>query len=373
MLDSLFIREDVKSLINLIYTSNKYNKNVMGSPLKKDFLDIKDSLFFVYESLYKYKVIIESEEFLDDYVFFLNKCLNKLSDYNDMINGVNRLIARYLYKKLGLEENDSNKKSILNYVYYKYIKCGYLFYGCSDKFLSYVSVNGMTSGIYDNSNSEIINIFKEKELNLYKEVCLTDNFIYACFDGYSYPNHLSRLFNNHYTNEFGFDSDVFYRKDFNDCVNVFNRLCRNLGVKKDVDILNKCFCDDWNNYNVSTSTSKVLLIKRSAVGMDNISNIVELIDRCLSDDIEDGIAKIIDYKYNSIPINVVISFNDISVINLLSYKKGNNDDSKIELLDNNTVSDNLVDQYGVANWVLVLLSIFVTLILLGVIILFGGY
>ena len=101
MFDALFMRDDVKKFIKQIKTSERYFSKNIGSFTNR-FIHASNemALYIFYDALIKYKIIIDDQFLIDEYLEQIDKLYRKLSDFDNIRLGINKLLCKILLTKL---------------------------------------------------------------------------------------------------------------------------------------------------------------------------------------------------------------------------------------------------------------------------------
>lgn len=383
MLDSILKRKDVQKLLKEVCCSDCYNTKETKISLEyENYYNKEKPLFIIIDALYKYKVIINDDDYLDEYIFSLEKLMRKIDNYSDIERGINKLIVRICSRKLALKNitDIENKKELLSYIYKNYIVEGYMFHSIPNIYKQDIIENGLNPEHYNNLYQKFIHIKKilkkhkaetiiEKNFNEHY-ITMTDSLIKAYYYAENAPMYFSSLLSNSniMTNK-KYKKDAYYRKDYKDCFYNLNRLSTELNLTiKESNYLKKVCKEEWellkNNKNIPT----VLLVKRKYLGnnyLKDIDNIMSLINKNSLDDI---VRKIITSRFDNIEIKTKIKSTDIEVIELYSYKdiyerENNNVEEDIKIKENifETSTQNLTNAYGKVSILLLLGSLLITI------------
>ena len=119
MIDQYVKRSDVKKLIDNITKIDKYYQK--NNDFSHAFLGIdkkNKALFVLYEALLKYKIIVGDIYHLDSFIEQLDLLYRKLTDFNDIVIGINKIITRLCIKKLNIGDTNTylNRKLLLDYI-----------------------------------------------------------------------------------------------------------------------------------------------------------------------------------------------------------------------------------------------------------------
>lgn len=383
MLDSILKRKDVQKLLKEVCCSDCYNTKETKISLEyENYYNKEKPLFIIIDALYKYKVIINDDDYLDEYIFSLEKLMRKIDNYSDIERGINKLIVRICSRKLALKNitDIENKKELLSYIYKNYIVEGYMFHSIPNIYKQDIIENGLNPEHYNNLYQKFIHIKKilkkhkaetiiEKNFNEHY-ITMTDSLIKAYYYAENAPMYFSSLLSNSniMTNK-KYKKDAYYRKDYKDCFYNLNRLSTELNLTiKESNYLKKVCKEEWellkNNKNIPT----VLLVKRKYLGnnyLKDIDNIMSLINKNSLDDI---VRKIITSRFDNIEIKTKIKSTYIEVIELYSYKdiyerENNNVEENIKIKENifETSTQNLTNAYGKVSILLLLGSLLITI------------
>ncbi len=383
MLDSILKRKDVQKLLKEVCCSDCYNTKETKISLEyENYYNKEKPFFIIIDALYKYKVIINDDDYLDEYIFSLEKLMRKIDNYSDIERGINKLIVRICSRKLALKNitDIENKKELLSYIYKNYIVEGYMFHSIPNIYKQDIIENGLNPEHYNNLYQKFIHIKKilkkhkaetiiEKKFNEHY-ITMTDSLIKAYYYAENAPMYFSSLLSNSniMTNK-KYKKDAYYRKDYKDCFYNLNRLSTELNLTiKESNYLKKVCKEEWellkNNKNIPT----VLLVKRKYLGnnyLKDIDNIMSLINKNSLDDI---VRKIITSRFDNIEIKTKIKSTDIEVIELYSYKdiyerENNNVEEDIKIKENifETSTQNLTNAYGKVSILLLLGSLLITI------------
>ena len=94
MIDNLLKNEFVERFILDIKTSEKYFLKKFDNIDRYPFDISKEIVLFTfYEALFKYKIIIDDEEYLNDYLNDLDRLFKKIINYQDINDCINKLIC----------------------------------------------------------------------------------------------------------------------------------------------------------------------------------------------------------------------------------------------------------------------------------------
>ena len=85
MLDSIFQNKEVIELLNKVRKNPVYNdKKKKDSINYEKFSGLEQSFFLLFDALFKYRIVIEDENYLNDYVRHLDLLWHKIDNFHDM-------------------------------------------------------------------------------------------------------------------------------------------------------------------------------------------------------------------------------------------------------------------------------------------------
>lgn len=378
MLERILGRKDVCFLINEI-TNNLSYQNKDGRLFLKYNCSYQ-SLFTLYDSLFKYCLIIEDTRYLDNYVLQVGKIFRKFSNTHDIEKAINILLINICSLKLGINDRNSytNKKMILRYIYEKYINDGYLFHGFSGIYKDNIKRFGFIPEQYYNNYAsfvEVDKIFnKHKVYNIMdkdfysKASYLTDNFSNACFYGVNSPLYFYHLLCDNIVSSSLKESNLYLRNDYYGCFKNLNSIVKKAELNSaEKKLVMKICLDEWKLLNKNKAGIDILLVKRRVFGYDHIDYVDDILNNDKDFILTDVVFSMLYSNNDRILIDKKIDSKDISFISF------DNHVSKYYLDKDNKVSDDeLLDAYGKVSILVLLGSIFITLGVIITIIMFIG-
>ena len=282
MIDQYVKRPDVKKLIDNITKIDKYYQK--NNDFSHAFLGIdkkNKALFVLYEALLKYKIIVGDIYHLDSFIEQLDLLYRKLTDFNDIVIGINKIITRLCIKKLNIGHTNTylNRKLLLDYIYNAYIVNGYYVHGFSSCYSESISVLGFEAEDYENyyddfrkinqifNKYNIINVC-EKDFDR-KEVFFTDNFLYGCACSLRGPMYLYNVLSNSDIDN-KIDPYAYVRDDYKTCLKNLKRLFliynfSEADKKFVLDTVEK----EWNLLHRREKKISLLLVKRRLFNEEN--------------------------------------------------------------------------------------------------------
>ena len=275
MIKEYLRRADIKKLIDNISINDRYYQKT--NEVSYVFLGIDDknkALYILYDALLKYKLIIDDVFSLDSFVEQLDLLFRKLSDFNDIILGINKLITRLCIKKLNIGNTDTflNRKLLLDYIYNAYIINGYYIHGFSSVYKEY----------------NIINV-SEKDFNK-KEIYFTDSLLYGCSSSMRGPMYLFNIISNSSIDK-KIDSNALVRDDYKACIKNLKRIFfvydfSDSDKKYVLDVVEK----EWELLHRVDKKIDLLLVKRRLFNVSdniNINQLAEDVDLDINEAVDD--------------------------------------------------------------------------------------
>lgn len=378
MLERILDRKDVCFLINEI-TNNLSYQNKDGRLFLKYNCSYQ-SLFTLYDALFKYCLIIEDTKYLDNYVLQVGKIFRKFSNTHDIEMAINILIINICSLKLGINDRNSysNKKMILRYIYEKYINEGYLFHGFSGIYKDNIRKFGFIPEQYYNNYAafmEVDKIFnKHKVYNImnkdfYSKVSyLTDNFSSACFYGANSPLYFYHLLCDNVVSSSIEGSNLYLKNDYYGCFKNLNSIVKKAELNSaEKKFVMKTCLDEWKLLNKNKADINILFIKRRIFGYDHIDFIDDILNNDKDFILTDVVFSMLYSNNDRILIDKKIDSSDIKFISF------DNHVSKYYLeKDRGMSEEELLDTYGKVSVLVLLGSIFITLGVIITIIMFIG-
>ncbi len=380
MLEKILHRQDVLEVIDSILFNSIYKDKIVNNCGNGElFIDAEQSLFIFLDALYKYKIIISDEDYLDDYISQLKKLFKKFDNFSDINLGINTIIGKICGLKLDIKDKDSSdgKNKILQYIYDKYIVNGYLFHGYSEIYKEEIRKYGLVPEQYNNSYpkfKKIENIFSKKGCSDIlgknfdeKFVYFTDSFSMGCFYGTNAPMYFYRLLSNKQNLEIDdYDETAYFRNDYNKCFDNLNKLMKKFKISSgDKKFITKTCYDEWKLLQRDSSSINILFISRKVLKMDYLDDINFILSDSINNDLGVSVGKIIDSRNNKIIVREKIDSDNLKFINIRNYKVLR--EERLQTLrksQNEYNADKLIGAYGRASVFAIMGSI---LVMLGVI------
>lgn len=387
MLERFFKRRDVTEFIDEVISNSIYSKkknSVYDS--YEVFVDSSQALFTFFDAIYKFAIIIEDEAYFSEYIMQVRKVIKKFENFNDINEGINKIIGKICALKLGLSDREDviARKYIVKYVYDKYIVSGYVFHGFPSIYKDDICKYGLVPDNYHHMYDKFIEINKIFERHGFynilgkdfkvKGIYFTDSFILGCFYAFSAPMYFYRLLGYNSFDISNYDDKAYLNNDYFASFNNLSLLMRKakLTEAEKKFVIKTCF-EEWKLIKNSTDVS-ILAIKRSSVGLNYLKNIDDILAKTSFCDLGNSIGKIFNYCDNEILVTEKISSNDINVISLNNYKELKSiRDMRLNDIKNRQEaynSDKIINAYGKVSILMILGSLLITLGVIATIVMF---
>ena len=376
MLDSILIRENVKKLLKEVSYSHCYHmKETKITPDYENYYNKEKPIFIIIDAIYKYKIIIDDEKYLGEYIYSLKKLMKKIDNSSDIEKGINKLIVRTCCKKLGIKniKDIENKKELLSYIYKNYIVEGYMFHSIPNIYKKEILENGINPEHYKNLYPKFIRIKKilkkhNKESLVEKNfdenyIIMTDSLQKAYYYAENSPMYFSSLLSNNITSSKKYKKDAYYRKNYKDCYYNLNKLCNDLNLNiKDSNYIKEVFKEEWKLLKNDSNIPTILLVKRKNLGNNYLKDIDKIMSSIDKYNLDDIVSKMICNKFDNVKVKNTIKNTDIEVLELYSYKDiyeyKNKNEQKNSIKES---SDDIMNTNGKVSILLLLGSLLITL------------
>lgn len=329
MIDSYLKRNDVNNLINEIKNNPKYfDKENIDEDIYYGKIGNELSLYILYDALLKFKIVIDNNDMIDEYIVQLDKLYKKIDSYNQIMVGINKLICHMTIKLLNIRgiDNKDNKKTLIEYIYNKYITNGYYIHGFSTVYENIIKENGFVSEVYTNyyqQFNDLKNIFKKYRLNEMIEkdfsvnkTYFTDDIVMGCYYSAMSPGYFTNiLFNRLFNNNNNRDS--YLSLDYDKSISYLKKFMINKSFSKDdMEYVIYVIKNEWDLLCRVNKKISLLLVKRSLID-DQKSTIDEYLND--SSDVYEITDRILSSKNGSIDFDGVIDNDNIMVISLDNF------------------------------------------------------
>lgn len=387
MLERFFKRRDVTEFIDEVISNSIYSKKKNSIYDSYEvFVDSSQALFTFFDAIYKFAIIIEDEAYFTEYIMQVRKVIKKFENFNDINEGINKIIGKICALKLGLSDREDviARKYIVKYVYDKYIVSGYVFHGFPSIYKDDICKYGLVPDNYHHMYDKFIEINKIFERHGFynvlgkdfkvKGIYFTDSFILGCFYAFSSPMYFYRLLGCNSFDISNFDDKAYLNNDYFASFNNLSLLMRKakLTEAEKKFVIKTCF-EEWKLIKNSTDVS-ILAIKRNILGLNYLKNIDDILAKTSFCDLGNSIGKIFSYCDNEILVTEKISSNDINIISLNNYKELKSiRDMKLNDIKNRQEaynSDKIINAYGKVSILMILGSLLITLGVIATIVMF---
>ena len=326
MLDEYLGKNEVINFINQLRFNPKYNV-VCNNPFKN--IDNDLALYIFYDALLKYKIIIDDDNYFDEFFSQLEKVYKKVDDYDDILFAINKLICFIVSQKLNISylDEEESKKKIIKYLYDKYISNGYYVHGFSTVYEDSIKNDGFVSEIYINNYQKMVklkDIFNkyhclellEKDFTLNKTY-FTDNAIMGCYYSMCSPGFFyDMLFN---SNVFGNELDYYsyFKADYDTSINYLTKFMNDmLFDNKDVKFVLDTVKEECDYLSKVPKKVSLLLAKRN---LFESNHKVSVNDYFRDDDIYEIADAILSPKNANVSFDGVLSADHIEIISLYPF------------------------------------------------------
>ena len=343
MLDEIIKRKDVRNLLeNICNSARYYDKKSTNSLGYEMYFGIQQILFLFYDSLFKYKLIIDDMSYFEDFLEQVEKLIKRIDNFYDISNGINRIIGRVCAFKLGVKdvEEKSSKNRILKYIYNKYILNGYYIHGYSSHYYKDILENGFIIDNYPNYYDKFLKvqgILRNKnhgdilDKDFYtKKVEFTNSFLLGCYYSVNSPMFFSNLLCRNCFIDNQESIDNYSKNNYNACLKNLYKLINRLNLNdEEKNIFVDAFKSEWSLLEKDNSNISLMLIPRDLF-MDSMINIDNFIEDNKEISFVDCVCKLLEQN-SSIIVNDDIMKRHITLINLDNYNSYMKDDKKDSL------------------------------------------
>lgn len=339
MLDSIFQNKEVIELLNKVRKNPVYNdKKKKDSINYEKFSGLEQSFFLLFDALFKYRIVIEDENYLNDYVRHLDLLWHKIDNFHDISLGVSKILVKFTCKKLGYKNRvEENRREILEYIYKKYIEEGYLYHGVSSCYKEDIKREGFRPQKYENLYKDFYKIQEEyssllNDMDFYHDyVSFTDDFMMACLYATYCPLYFSNLLCPSNTKKAEINS--YAKRDYLTTFQSFRKYLKNKEFSdEEIDNISNLCNEEWKLLKQNEAKYEIMLVKRSYFEKDKLQDIYEIL--CDKEtDIAVLASQIMDTKIDNftwskdIPSNV-ISFVEIPYADYIIEKE----DTEVEVI-----------------------------------------
>ena len=302
MIDDLLENEFVKRFILDIKTSEKYFLKKFDDIHRYPFEISKEIVLFTfYEALFKYKIIISDEEYLNDYLNDLDRLFKKIVNFQDINDGINKLICKFVASKLRIADmtTPEAREKIVTYIFNNYCVNGYLYHGFSTVYEDELKEVGFIPGVYNNlysKMSEVNKIYKKyndeafcKDFGNY-QVFFTDNFVDACYYSLYSPKYFYKYLMDTLEKS-KIEKRTYLDNNFDKCFIDVKKYLEKEFEENDRNRVKEIIKEEWNLLNSVDRKASLMVVKRNLIDEVDVSlldkllasdeNLYELVDRLL--------------------------------------------------------------------------------------------
>ena len=320
MLSSVFEQKEVIDLFSKVaHNPRYYDKKKKDSINYEKFSGLEQPFFLLFDSLFKYQVIIEDLEYLTDYVHHLDLLWYKIDNFHDISEGVSKILVKFCARKLGFKnKEEEHRKEILEYIYQKYIVDGYFYHAISDVFISNIQKDGFYPQKYENFYSEFEQIQKKfpsffVDMDFHHDyVTFTDDFVMACYYATYSPHYFSNFLCPKSSKKV--EINCYAKRDYMGCFRGLKHMLKSKDMtEEDIKTIEDLCNKEWKLLRQNESKPTIMLVKRSYFSKNMIHGIEEIIHNT-KDDLGSLASHIMDYKFDSLPWRDFIPANEISFL-----------------------------------------------------------
>ena len=348
----LLNKDETISFINTLYNNKVYNDKKNSN--KEDIIGL------FYDALFKYSIIIESNDYYDEFLKNIKYLFKKINNINDIDTGVNKLLSRLILDKIKTKD----KAIFMDYIFAKYIDGGYFIHAYNNRYKEHIDTNGFNIDEYENLYDKFIKVQTIlTKYNCYavdkdfsdKSVYFTDNmklaYYYSCRSPFYFYNMICG-------EEFIKNKDCFYEKNYKECLSNIKKVCYkyNVGTNDEKYIID-VFNEEWNLLNNKEVINSFILVKRSAVKHDRFS-LEEFKKKYSNDDYYVIFDKLVNNNYTNLKCVDNISRDDIEFLDI----KIRNEEPKKKVKEEIYLDEfDFTNSYGKVSLLLLIGSILITL------------
>lgn len=329
-LDKIFNRSDVCSLFQELVLHDRFKNIEIPQRFSKDAFIKNQFAFLIFlDSIVKFKIIIEDEKYLSNYIEQIRRLLKKFTTYQDLKNAINTIVGKLCALKLELSNthNKENKEKILRYIYDKYIVNGYFYYGFSSSYKNEIEFIGIRKEglIVDNKIQTINTILNQYNLDsLYKETKtnISDNLIVAAYHSFMAPIYLEQFSKSKIFENKEYDNKILYTKDIKGIREILTKIALdNKFNQEDKEIFINTFLDIIEEDRIYTSKPEIAFIKRKAINKNYLKDFELILNNATNTNLSNSISLITESRYESYELDNDIQNVSIDIVELPSYKE----------------------------------------------------
>lgn len=322
MISSIFLRAEVVDLLKKVAKNPRYHdKKKKDSINYEKFSGLEQAFFLLFDAFMKYQIVIQEEEYLGEFVHYLDLLWYKIDNFHDINLGTCKILVKLCAKKLGYKNKMSeHRREILQYIYQKYIEEGYLYHGVSGVYVDSIQTNGFQPQNYKNFYSEFEQL-QEKYPSFMKEmdfrhdfVSFTDDFVMACYYATYSPIYFSSFLCPPSLKKAEINS--YAKRDYMGCFKELHHTFKvNEVGEEDKRTIEQLCNDQWKLLKQSEVNPTIMMVKRSYFSKDKMPMIQEIFED-LDTDLSILASQIMDYKLDGLSWNQTIPSSQIKFIEI---------------------------------------------------------
>lgn len=376
-------RRDVNAFLHkLREDKDYYQKDIDGFNLPFFTISNELSLFIFYDALIKYKIILDDDSLLDEYIEQIDKLYKKVDSFDKIEVGINQLICHMVCEKLNYVQlkDDNSKRKVIEFIYKRYIEDGYYVHGFSSVYKESILKNGFIPEDYYNyydDFSKVNKIFSKYGVNdliekdfSQKKVTFTDSYILGCYYSSYSPMYFYELLCNESVYGKKIRKISYLQDRFSSIINPLKRFISNnmfseLDKKYIIDLVKK----EWDFLDKDNSSVSLLFVKRKKFESFN-QNLDDYLDD--SSDVYEIVDRILNYKNNNLILDNKLASDDFIIMTLPKYyEREKNIDVDRDLKEE--IQKDFLNKYGNVSFLLLLGSMFISLgVFITIMMIIGG-
>ena len=109
VIEEFFYRKDVSELIQEMKKNERYfDKKLEGIQNPNFYMSQEASLYLLYDALWKFGLLIPEHSYITEYVEQVEKLYRKLDSFNQIQEGIHKLLATMVAKYFKIENIEEN-------------------------------------------------------------------------------------------------------------------------------------------------------------------------------------------------------------------------------------------------------------------------
>lgn len=367
MFDEYFRRKDVLEFIQELQSNQKYLQKVVHKESRYGQLMGNElALYLFYDSIFKYKILIDDESLFEEYLSQVQKLYRKIVDYDDMVKGIHKLLVNLCVVSLDIRDIESveGRERIIKHFYKKYITDGYFIHGFSTTYVEFMKGRSFIPEKYPNHYHKMIKV--QQILSKYKlsimnkdfhgeEVFLTDDLIMGCYYSETSPGYFFQFLTNQ-----GVERDLYLKQNYHALISSLKRFMssHSFGLKDQRTIL-KIVEEEWNFITRVPKKTSLLLIKRDKVIDYQNDKLEDYLNS--NHGLYTVIDKMLSPKYSNIGMQRALRYGEYQIISLPDFYITSMVSERSVKSASLERPYELLNSYGVVSICLILGSFFITL------------